>query len=172
MPTRVHFRRFLIATLALGGIATLALRAADEKTANEPTSEQRCFEMRTYHAAPGKLDALNARFRDHTTKLFAKHGMESIGYWTLVPKEAPAAAPPPATGNANAGPAAASGNSNGGTLVYILAYPSKQAAEASWKAFRADPEWVAAKAESEKDGPLVEKVESVYLNPTDYSPMK
>jgi hypothetical protein len=172
MSTRVHFRRFLIAALALGGFATLALRAADEKTANEPAPEQRCFEMRTYHAAPGKLDALNARFRDHTTKLFAKHGMESIGYWTPVPKEAPAAAPPAATGNANAGPAAASGNSDGGTLVYILAYPSKQAADASWKAFREDPDWVKAKAESEKDGPLVEKVESVFLNPTDYSPMK
>ena len=170
MSTKVRFNSFLLAALAVGGFAALALRAADDEKpadpgANKPSAEQRCFEMRTYHAAPGKLDALNARFRDHTTALFKKHGMESIGYWTPVEKEPEAEA----TG------AAAGGNANSGndeTLIYILAYPSREAAAASWKAFRDDPEWVKAKAESEKDGPLVEKVDSVFLNPTDYSPMK
>jgi hypothetical protein len=112
-------------------------------------ADERFFELRIYHANPGKLDALNARFRDHTNKIFVKHGMELIGYWT--PADAP---------------------ESENTLVYILAYPSREAREASWKAFQADPDWKAARAESEKDGRLVEKVESKFLNPTDYSPIQ
>jgi hypothetical protein len=105
--------------------------------------------MRTYYAAPGKMDALHARFRDHTNKLFQKHGMTLIGFWSPIDaKEAQQ------------------------KMVYILAYPSKAAAEKSWKAFQDDPDWKAAKAASEKDGTLVAKVESVFLNPTDYSPIK
>ena len=128
----------------LGGLMVAGpTRAADEK-------KDRVFEMRTYHAAEGKLDALNARFRDHTNKLFVKHGMELIGYWTPIDEK--------------------QGASN--TLVYILAYPSREAREKSWKAFSADPEWKAAAKESEKNGRLVTKVESVMLKPTDYSPIK
>jgi hypothetical protein len=148
LPSRV----IIVAAFVLVG-AGLALRAADkpasDRAETDKSASPRYFEMRTYHAAPGKLDALNARFRDHTVKLFKKHGMESIGYWT------------PADGDAASN-----------TLVYILAYPSKEAAEASWKAFRADPDWIKAKTESEQDGPLVEKVDSLYLNPTDYSALK
>jgi hypothetical protein len=108
----------------------------------------RFFEMRTYHAAPGKMPALHARFRDHTLGLFAKHGMAVVGFWSPAdPQEAEK------------------------TLVYILAHPSREARDASWKAFQADPAWQTAKAASERDGRLVDKVESVYLNPTDYSPM-
>jgi hypothetical protein len=157
MSNMLSRRIILAAALALSvtaGATTLALRAADDKSSDQAAKEKgsggRYFEMRTYHAAPGKLDALNARFRNHTVKLFKKHGMESIGYWTP----------------------AADRDGAGNTLVYILAYPSKEAADASWKAFRADPDWIKAKGESEQDGPLVEKVDSVYLNPTDYSPMK
>jgi hypothetical protein len=106
----------------------------------------RLFEMRTYHTLPGRLDALNARFRDHTNKLFVKHGMELVGYWTPQGKD--------------------------DTLFYILAYPSREAREASWKAFQADPEWKAAREASEKDGKIVDKVESVFMDPTDYSPIK
>ena len=112
-------------------------------------ADERFFELRIYHANPGKLDALNARFRDHTNKIFVKHGMELIGYWT--PADAP---------------------ESENTLVYILAYPSREAREASWKAFQNDPDWKTARAESEKDGRLVGKVESKFLNPTDYSPLK
>ena len=119
--------------------------------ADKPSqSANRYFEMRTYHAPEGKLDALNARFRDHTTALFKKHGMENIGYWTPAERQ-------PGAGN---------------TLVYILAYPSKEAAEASWKAFRSDPEWIKAKDASERDGKLVEKVDQLFMTPTDYSPIK
>ena len=106
--------------------------------------------MRTYHTHPGRLDALNARFRDHTCRLFQKHGMELIGFWTPQDEK---------DGKAD-------------KLVYILAFPSREAAEASWKAFRADPEWKKAQAESEKDGKIVKKVESVFLDPTDYSAIK
>jgi hypothetical protein len=111
--------------------------------------ETRVFEMRTYYAAPGKMEALHKRFREHTNKLFVKHGMTLIGYWSPIdPKEAEQ------------------------KMVYILAYPSREAAEKSWKAFRADPDWIAAKDASEKDGKLVDKVDSVFLKGTDYSPIK
>jgi hypothetical protein len=111
--------------------------------------EARVFEMRTYHAAPGKMKALHDRFRNHTNKLFEKHGMTIIGFWTPIDaKEAEE------------------------KLVYILAFPSKEAAKKSWAAFGKDPDWKAVKDATEKDGKLVSKVESVYLNPTDYSPIK
>lgn len=106
------------------------------------------FEMRTYTTNEGKLDALNARFRDHTVALFAKHGMESIGYW--VPTDE-----------------ARSKN----TLIYVIKHKSREAAAASWKAFIADPDWKKAAAASEKDGKILAKrPESVFMKPTDYSP--
>jgi NIPSNAP protein len=121
--------------------------AAAEKGAKKV--DTRVFELRTYYAAEGKMDALNARFRDHTNKLFEKHGMTIIGFWTpLEPGQAQK------------------------KLIYILAFPSKEAADKSWKAFMADPKWIAARKESEKNGPLVTRIEKVYLNPTDYSPLK
>jgi hypothetical protein len=111
--------------------------------------ENRVFEMRTYYAHPGKMDALHARFRDHTCKLFEKHGMTLIGFWSpLDAKEAEE------------------------KMVYILAYPSKEAREKSWEAFQNDPDWKKAKAASEKDGPIVAKVELVFLKGTDYSAIK
>jgi hypothetical protein len=115
----------------------------------EAQGASRVFELRTYTAPEGKLDALNARFRDHTTRLFAKHGMTNIGYW--VPSDAP---------------------KSQDTLVYILAYPSREAAKASWAAFQKDPEWQKARTESEANGRLTTKVESVFMEPTGYSPLK
>ncbi|MBY0525235.1 MAG: NIPSNAP family protein [Gemmataceae bacterium] len=105
--------------------------------------------MRTYYAAPGKMDALHARFRDHTNKLFVKHGITLIGFWS--PTDAKEAQQ---------------------KMIYVLAYPSREAADKSWKAFREDADWIAAKNASEKDGKLVDKVDSIFLNPTDYSPIK
>ena len=121
---------------------TAALRAAD-------TTGQ-VYELRTYHTPPGKLTALHARFRDHSIKLFERHGMKVVGFW--VPTDA-------SQGSAD-------------TLVYILAHKSRAAADASWAAFSADPEWVRVKAESEKDGSLTSKVDKVFMSATDYSPMK
>jgi hypothetical protein len=111
--------------------------------------KNRVFELRTYTANEGKLEALHARFRNHTTELFKKHGMTNIGYWS--PKDAPLSQ---------------------NTLVYVLAYPSREAASKSWDNFRNDPEWKKVKQESEANGDLVKKVDSVYMDPTDYSPMK
>jgi hypothetical protein len=107
--------------------------------------DERCYEMRVYYAPAGKLDDLHARFRDHTCRLFEKHGIENIGYWV------------PLTNTEN-------------KLVYILASPNREARDKSWKGFSADPDWQNARKESEKNGKLVAKVESFFLNATDYSP--
>jgi hypothetical protein len=112
-------------------------------------SDRRVFEIRTYTTHDGKLDALNARFRDHTTRLFNKHGITNVGYWT--PAEGPLA---------------------GNTLIYILAFPDRDAAKKSWDDFRSDPEWKKVRADSEANGPIVSKIESVFLQPTDYSTLK
>jgi len=110
----------------------------------------RFFELRVYTASPDRMDNLVARFRNHTTRLFEKHGMKNVGYWTAV-----------------------SGENAERTLVYILAYPSREAREASWKAFQADPEWQQVAKESQADGiRLAEKVDSRYMVPTDFSPVK
>ncbi len=141
-------RSATILTLALAALTSVSANAAPADDA--PKSGQKVFEMRTYYTFPGRLDALNARFRDHTCALFKKHGMELVGFWT--PQEEK-------DGKAN-------------TLVYLLAFPSREAAAASWKAFASDPDWKAARDASEKDGKIVEKVVSVYLDPTDYSAIK
>lgn len=107
----------------------------------------RVFELRTYTAAPGKLEDLLTRFRDHTMELFQKHGMTNVGYWLPIDNEA-------------------------NQLVYLLAFPSQFARNESWEEFKADPEWQAAYEASRQDGPLVERVESIMLQPTDYSPIK
>ncbi|GAB3273062.1 hypothetical protein GCM10027347_45160 [Larkinella harenae] len=117
------------------------------KTAKEPG---RVFELRTYSPAPGKLNDLIARFKNHTIDLFKSHGMTNIGYWlTTQPDE-----------------------TNQSKLVYILAHPSEVEGKKHFDEFRADPKWVKAKAASEKNGPLTNKVESVYMKPTDYSPIQ
>ena len=143
-------RTLLVAVLALALGAGLSLFGREDRRGEEKKKvDTRFFELRTYHAAPGKMKALHARFRDHTNKLFVKHGMTIIGFWT---PDDPAQADK--------------------TLIYLLAYPNKEVREKSWKAFLADPDWVKAKEASEKDGKLVDRIESVYLNPTDYSPLK
>ena len=135
-------------TLMSAGV-TLVSAAEPSAPTTAPAASGRVFELRKYYAMPGKLDALNARFRNHTCALFQKHGMELIGFW--VPSEGPEA---------------------NRVLIYVLAFPSKEAKEASWKGFRADPDWKRAREESEKDGKIVEKVESTLMNATDYSAIK
>ena len=107
------------------------------------------YELRTYTCEPGKLDALKARFRDHTVRIFNKHGMESVGYW--VPED------PERSSN---------------TLIYILAHPSREAADKNWKEFADDPEWKKVQAESEASGKIVQKVERVWMDPTEFSKLK
>ena len=132
-----HIMKFLLA-LALALSLAFTGSAADQ--------EKRFFELRIYTAAPDKLDGLLARFRDHTVKLFAKHGMENIGYWVPV-------------------------DNKENKLYYVLAYPSREARDQSWKEFGADPDWKAAQKASEANGRLVTKADSIFLAPTDYSPM-
>src|SRR5262249_23345982 len=120
-----------------------------QTTESRAEGKNRVFELRTYTANEGKLQALHARFRHHTVELFKKHGMTNVGYWP--PKDAPPAE---------------------NALVYLLAYPSREAATKSWESFRNDPVWKKVKQESEANGELVKKVDSVYMDPTDYSAMK
>jgi len=118
--------------------------------AAEPAkSENRVFEMRTYYAAPGKMKDVHARFRDHTCKLLEKHGMTLIGFWVPTNEK-----------------------ESEEVLIYIVAHPSEEAAKKSWDAFRKDEEWLKVKKESEKDGPILTKVEFKFFNPTDYSKIK
>jgi hypothetical protein len=132
--TRRMLRKFFLLLLLVSGFAF---------------AQNRVYELRTYTCHDGKLEALKARFRDHTIAIFKRHGMESIGYW--VPQD------PDKSKN---------------TLIYILAHPSLEAAQKNWAEFRSDPEWVKAKADSEAAGPIVQKTESVYMNPTDFSILK
>lgn len=136
---------FAVLVASALGVVTMKIHAAEEK----PGATNRFFELRTYTAAEGKLEALHARFRDHTNALFVKHGITLIGFWT--PADEPRSK---------------------NTLIYILAYPDRDSREKSWKDFQEDPDWKSAKAESEKNGKLVDKVDSVFMNSTDYSPIK
>ena len=128
-------RRLLLLTLLLSGFAF---------------AESRVFELRVYTANDGKLEALKARFRDHTTAIFKKHHMEVVGYWS------PESDDPKAKD----------------TFIYILAHPSRAAAEKNWKEFQADPEWQQVKTASEKEGALAKKVDSTFMDPTSFSPIK
>jgi hypothetical protein len=109
----------------------------------------RVFELRTYTAPDGKLEELHKRFRDHTLRIFKNHGMTNVAYFK--PQDAPLSQ---------------------NTLIYLISHQSREAAKANWAAFQADPEWQKVANESQKNGKIVAKVESVFLDPTDYSPMK
>jgi hypothetical protein len=111
-------------------------------------ADTRLFEMRTYYAAPGKFEAMNARFRQHACRLFERHGITNLGYWTPVDEK----------------------DGAGNKLVYVIAHPSREAREQAWKAFMADPDWQSAYKASEVAGKLVEKAEVLLLQATDYSP--
>ena len=110
---------------------------------------RKVYELRTYTAPEGRLGDLLARFRNDTMRIFEKHGMENVGYW--VPADAPASA---------------------NTLIYILAHDSRDAATKSWAAFREDPEWLAVRERTQANGPITSNVQSVFLESTDFSPMK
>jgi hypothetical protein len=138
-------RRTLLQLLPATAFLPAVLHAAAHGETPMPASTE-VFELRIYHAAEGKLPELLARFRDHTDKLFAKHGMKSVAYWTPVDE--------PQKSN---------------TLIYILRHPSRDAAAQNWKSFEDDPEWKSVKAKSEEKGSLVDKVDSTYMALTDFS---
>jgi hypothetical protein len=113
---------------------------------NMQTSTTAVFELRVYHAVPGKLADLLTRFREHTVKLFDRHGMKSVAYWT--PLDEP---------------------EKSNTLIYILEHPGREAATKNWKAFLDDPEWKSVRDKSEANGELVEKIDSTFMGLTDFS---
>ena len=105
------------------------------------------YELRIYHVVPGKIENLVARFRDHTMKLFADHGIKSVAYWTALDEPVKSS-----------------------TFFYILEHPSREAAAANWKTIQDDPAWKSVKAKSEENGKLVEKIDSTFLTLTNFSP--
>ncbi len=137
MPSFARSLLLLAIGVMFGSMATAAFKNEEKPM---------LYELRTYTTLEGRLPALHARFQNHTMKLFEKHGMKNVIYFT--PTEQP------------------------NTLIYLLAHKDKATRDASFDSFRKDPEWIAARDASEKDGKIVEKVESVFLNPTDYSPQK
>ncbi len=145
MSHQTMYLPMMLSAAALCGILTPAARGEPTTGANG----SRVFEIRTYTTEPGKLDALQTRFREHTYRLFEKHGIINIGYWTPIDEP----------------------RSND-TLVYIVAHTSREAAKQNWQAFVADPEWQQARDASEAAGKIVNKIESVYLEATDYSPLR
>jgi len=139
-------RRTLLQALPAATLLPASLWAA-ARQANSSQGTAGVFELRIYHAAPGKLAELESRFRDHTIKIFDRHGMKSVAYWT--PMDEP---------------------DKSNTLIYILQHPSREAAAANWKSFQDDAEWKSVKEKSEANGKLVEKVDSTFLVLTDFSP--
>jgi NIPSNAP len=142
MPVARFRRGLTMKAAAVLAVAVLGMLTQPRSPAAEPASK--VYELRIYTAAPGKLDNVVARFRDHTCKLFEKHGMTNVGYWTATPDD--------------------------GKLYYILAHVSRSAADQSWKAFIADPEWKDVVKQTEANGKIVAKVDKWYLTATDYSP--
>jgi NIPSNAP len=140
-------RRTLLQTIpVVGAIPASVWASLLEKRGGMPQTSTTVYELRVYHANPGKLDDLLKRFREHTMKLFERHGLKNVAYW--VPVDEPA-------------------KSN--TLIYILEHPSREAAVANWKAFQDDPEWKSVRDKSEENGKLVDHVDSTYMALTDFS---
>lgn len=121
---------------------------ANTQAAENVAASDVVYELRIYTAHPGKMPDLLARFKNHTTTIFERHGMVNVGYWVPVEQK------------------------GGDKLYYILKHKNRAAAEASWKAFGADPEWIKVRAESEAKGPIVAGVESIFLTSTDFSAIK
>ena len=128
----------------LGGLVMLGFSAL-----RGPNAQSHVYELRLYHVNPGKMDALIARFGNHTDAIFRRHNMKSIGYWS--PEDAP---------------------SSQNLFVYILEHPNHEEALKNWAAFQADPEWQKVKAESEVNGPLVDHIDRYFMDPTTFSALK
>lgn len=141
-------RRTLLQAIPAAAFLPTTLWAASQPGNTDATQASNgVYELRVYHAAPGKLGELLTRFREHTVKLFDQHGMKSVAYWTPLNE--------PEQSN---------------TLIYILRHPSREAAAANWQSFQGDPEWKSVKEKSEANGKLVDKVDSTYMTLTDFSP--
>jgi hypothetical protein len=126
----------------------MGMAAAGAGAEAQGVDAETVYELRVYHLNEGKLPLILDRFRTKETAIFARCGMHGVGYWT--PTEEPL---------------------EGKTLIYMLRHKSREAAKESWAKFVADPEWVALKAETEKDGTFVAKIDSTFMKLTDFSPV-
>jgi len=142
-------KSFVLAGATVIFLAGLSAGSLLQSGIAQAQAAKHVYELRTYTAPDGKLGELNSSFRDHTIRIFNKHGMKSVLYMT--PQDAPDSA---------------------NTLIYVLEHPSREAAKKAWADFQADPEWVKVSADSQVNGRIVSKVVSVFGDPTDYSPMK
>jgi len=138
--------RFYVLSFLLGVTVMLAFSKLGRSNGKPPSH---VYELRLYHANEGKMDALKARFADHTDAIFKRHNMRSVGYW--LPEDAP---------------------DSQKLFIYILEHPSREEAEKNWTAFQADPEWQKVKAESEVNGPLVDHIDHYFMDPTSFSALK
>ena len=139
----------IVLMAAVSGAIWAGTTAGEEQVKGNAAKGERVYELRTYYCVPGRLEALHKRFKDHTLKLFEKHGMKNEMYWTPTdPKQ------------------------KDHVLIYVVSHDSLEAAKKSWDAFRADPDWIKAKDASEKDGKIVDNVVSVYMTATEFSPKK
>jgi hypothetical protein len=138
-PSYVLF--FLFGSALMPGFSTLR--------GSSTQAPRHVYELRLYHAKEGKMDALKARFADHTDAIFRRHNMKSIGYWS--PEDQP---------------------DSQNLFIYILEHPSRHEAERNWAAFQADPEWQKVKAESEANGPLVDHIDHYFMDPTSFSALR
>ena len=139
-------RRTLLQSISAAALLGKVTFAAAQP-ANESANSSTVYELRIYHTYEGKLDDLLTRFREHTMKLFERHGMKNIAYW--LPTDDPL---------------------KGKTLVYVISHASRDAATANWKAFGEDPEWQSVRDKSEANGKIVEKIDSTFLTLADFSP--
>ena len=135
------FKPLLLTTVAILSVGAVFAKPKP----HQPTASSKYYEIRVYHPTPGKYEAIVDRFRQYTTKIFEKHGMENIGYWTPT-------------------------DTSRKELIYILAYPSKEARDASWKAFSSDPAWKEVVAKTEANGKLLAKVDQVFMTEWEHSP--
>ena len=156
-PVSIAIATMKVALAKLGGIKAWSLLSFIGGVAvtlgfsniGESKSSQHVYELRMYHVNEGKMDALIARFGDHTDAIFRRHNMRSIGFWR--PEDAPYSQ---------------------NLFVYILEHPSREEARKNWVAFQADPEWKKVKADSETQGPLVDHIDSYFMDPTSFSALK
>lgn len=135
--------RAVLAFVALAVVPMAPSSAPGQQT------QYRVYEMRTYTAQPGRLDNIVARFRDHTRPILERHGMKNVGYW--IPQDSTLAE---------------------NTLVYLISHTDREQARANWRAFASDPEWHSVRDRSEANGPIILRIESVFLDPTDFSPLR
>ena len=145
-----HWSLVTVAAVAMTGGLALQAAISPEPAAQAQAANTRVFELRTYTAAPGKMENLKARFRDHVLPLFAKHGLQAIGGY-YIPQD------PPLSEN---------------TIIYVLVHESREAADRNWKAFQSDPEWIKARDASVAEGPITTSVTRMWLDPADFSPVK